>query len=273
MTNATMFHFYYLSLIKLGIDFKSSILVPLRVPRDYFYKKGLESLPKDDAESAIWFDTFEVDPYMYSVNGEYGYMSKLYGTNFTKTFTDKVYENIELLSNKLLYEYSSSKELQEYTIEKYISLLTTFINEFHLNTKGSLLNQKNILEAHTNKEWYEKFKKLYYLQKNFFAYYKTHYPKDFNKIMEKKIYFSPFGQYHINKSIITTFILYYEKNNNKLTKKSMEYIISMIESKRIMLKLLYPDRKPTKNEEEKMFGFSEKQIDKLINKSNKGINK
>jgi len=71
MTNATMFHLYYVFFIKAGIDFQNKILAIFLIPRDYFYEKGLSELPKDDAESAIWFETFKVRPYDYSVNGQH----------------------------------------------------------------------------------------------------------------------------------------------------------------------------------------------------------
>ena len=52
--NAMMIHFVYFDLIKAGIDFQSPILAPLKDIRDYFYKRGIKKLPKNDAERAIW---------------------------------------------------------------------------------------------------------------------------------------------------------------------------------------------------------------------------
>lgn len=151
MTNATMFSFYYTLFIKLGLDFQNPILAPFQISQDYFYEKGLQYFPKDDAESALWFEMFKVKPYVHSMKGDLGNMASLYGKEYAQDMINQIFHNIELLSTQWLVDYQNNKDLQRYTIKQYISLMTVYVNEFHLSSEGGLLNRKNYMNAHTNK--------------------------------------------------------------------------------------------------------------------------
>ena len=213
--NAMMFHIYYSFLVKtVRIDFQNPILYPLKVTRDYFYHRGLEKLPKEEAERALWFKLFEIMPYTYSVKGIHGSMAKYYGHEFTKKFIDNLYKNIEILS---LYEISDKKTKGIYkeSFKAYINMISLFIHEFHLNKDGYLFKDQNIEKIATDYELYKKFEKIYNWHSEIALKYQKEEPELFNKVVNiNDGWYSPYRNYYKNIYIISSFILTYKIHNN-----------------------------------------------------------
>jgi hypothetical protein len=56
------FYWYYSNIIKVtGLDFKSSILKPLKNQVNFYYNRGLTKLPKNDAEREFGFIYLKLD--------------------------------------------------------------------------------------------------------------------------------------------------------------------------------------------------------------------
>ncbi|SFV70047.1 hypothetical protein MNB_SM-4-610 [hydrothermal vent metagenome] len=158
---AIMFHSYYTFFVNtLGIDLLNPILYPVKEPRDYYYHRGLNKLPIDEGERALWFNLFEVVPYNYSSEGHYGSMVQYYGLDFTQVFVNKLYKNIEILSlNKI-----SDPELKNIYFklcEAYINMVDIYLYELHLNEDGYLYKDENIKRVATDFDLYKRLENIY----------------------------------------------------------------------------------------------------------------
>ena len=212
---AMMFQFYYVFFVNtIRIDFQNPILYPLKAPRDYFYHRGLNKLPRKEGERALWFNLFEVMPYNFSIKGKYGSMVKHYGVDFTKKFVDNLYKNIEILS---LYEVSDkkTKDIYEESFEAYINMVDIYVYEFHLNKNGYLFKDENIKKVATDYNIYKKFENIYQWYNKIAWRYKRESPKLFNSVLNSNNgWYSPYRVYYEDFYIISSFILTYKIHNN-----------------------------------------------------------
>jgi len=213
--NSMMFHLYYTFLVKtIRIDFQNPILYPIKAPRDYFYHRGLDKLPLNEAERALWFNLFEVKPYNFSTKGVYGSMARHYGNDFAKEFVDNLYKNIEILS---LYEISDKKTKDIYaeSFGAYIDMISLYIFEFHLNKDGYLFRDENIKKVATDYELYKKFENIYNWHRKIAWKYKRENSKLFDDVVNiSNGWYSSYRNYYRNSYVISSFILTYKINNN-----------------------------------------------------------
>jgi len=214
-TKAIIPHIYYTFLVKtVRIDFQNPLLSPIKALRNYFYHKGLEKLPPNEAEGALWFDIFEARLYNYSVRASYGSMAKHYGIHFASYFIDDVYANIELLSKFPLADDSIS-ELGGSVIETYLDLINIYVADFHLNPKGYIFNTVNMNKISTDEQLYQRFVTLYEWEKQFLAYHKEHHPMQYANVMStQKGWYSPYIHYNDTLHTLSSFILFYKIHNN-----------------------------------------------------------
>lgn len=223
MVNALMFHNVYFLALKMGIDFQNPIVQPIVKLRDIFYKKGLNALPKNDAEKAIWFETFELIPHNLSVKGKYGYLIKDYGEEFGNKFLDDSLKYITLLAEHELIDINFKDKKH---ISSCFHLLTKIIideNRAYPNNKY-LYSNKNIIAFSKKKNLYDKFFFLYQKRKQFIEKYKN--TEHFKNLMAKKYSLKDeYTAYYYNDLILNTYILFYQIEQNKTysCKKSKQY--------------------------------------------------
>lgn len=250
IVNAAMFHTYYTFFVKtVRIDFLNPVLYTLKAPRDYFYHKGINKLPDNEAERAIWFDMFEVRPYNFSVRARYGSMVQIYGKEFAKNFIDKVYENIKRFS---LYKLSdkNTPDISEDVLEVYIDLIHLYIYDFHLHTKGFLFNKENMEKVSTDFNLYQRFDNIYKWQNSLVEHYAKEHRSQYNRVLDpNKGWYSPYRNLTDNKFIISSFILFYKVNNEIFDcAKDKKYLIDQEEGIKKYKKLLkaYPKKSQQK---------------------------
>jgi len=215
IVNAMMFHIYYVLLVKnVRIDFLNPILSPLKVPRDYFYNKAIDELPKNDAERAMWFDMFEVRPYNFSVSAHYGGMTRRYGKEFSKAFIQKVYKNIEVLS---LYPFQDklTPDLHEDALKVHIDLINLYIYDFHLHPEGFLYRKETMENLSTDFETYKRFQNIYNWNTYFLKNNQQRYEQQFKHAFDpKRGWYSPYKNYYANLLNLSSFILFYKVKND-----------------------------------------------------------
>lgn len=214
--NALIFHMYYTFFVKtLRIDFQNPVLWPLKAPRDFFYHEGLALLPHNDAESALWFDFFEVRLYNYSCRAAYGSMAETYGYDFAKVFTERVYENIEILTTNTLLD-PSSKELGDSALESYLDMIDVYLYDSHLSPQGVLFTDEYMHDISKSKEKNERFIKLYQWEKIVLNRYKQTNLPQYQKVMnEARGWYSPYVNYWDRQLILPSFILFYKISNEE----------------------------------------------------------
>ncbi len=223
MVNALMIHNVYFLAVKAGLDFQNPILQPIVKFRDLFYKKGLNAFPKNDAEKAIWFETFELIPHNLSVRGKYGYLIKDYGEEFGNKLLEDSLKYIALLAENELID-KNFKDRKHISSSFY--LLTKVIideNRAYPNDKY-IYSNKNIIAFTKNKNLYDKFLFLYQKRKQFVEKYKD--TKHFKNLMTKKYSIKDeYATYYYNDLILNTYILFYQIEQNKTysCKKSKPY--------------------------------------------------
>ncbi|DAB32007.1 MAG TPA: hypothetical protein CFH79_06050 [Sulfurospirillum sp. UBA11407] len=266
-TKAIIPHMYYTFLVKtVRIDFQNQLLAPLKKIRNYFYHKGLEKLPPNEAEGALWFDLFEARLYNYSVRASYGSMAKHYGVHFAKDFIDKVYANIELLSKYPLADDSIS-ELGGSVVETYLDLINIYVADFHLNLDGYTLSNENMKMISTNTQFHQRFVTLYEWEKEFLAYHKEHHPMQYASVMStQKGWYSPYIKYYDKMYLTSSFILFYKIHNNHFScDADKEYWESIEEAKQKILDFSQTYAVPTKSLETFKRQIAYLQIDNLSN--------
>jgi len=252
IVNALMFHTYYKFFVKIiRIDFQNPILSPLRESRDYFYHKGINHLSINNAERAIWFDLFEVRLYNYSVNAKYGSMARKYGYAFSENFINKVYQNIQLLSQNEVND-KSTPAINEEILEIYIDLINIYIYDFHLHPDGFLFREKNMDMVSTDLKQFKKFENIYKWQKEFVSSYKLKDNNQYKRVLNPyKGWYSPSKNYFNNVFILSSFILFYKVNNDLFDcKNDYKYIKSQIQSIQFFKKLLTTLPKSSKRQKE-----------------------
>lgn len=210
MINALMIHNIYFLALKVGIDFQNPLLKPIVKLRDIFYKKGLNNLPENDAEKAIWFETFELIPHNLSVRGKYGNLIKNYGEEFGNKFLDDSLKYIALLAeNELIDKNFKDKE---HLSSCFYLLNKMFIEESKVYPEEYTYSNKNIVAFTKKKNLYEKFFFLYQKRKQFVEKYKD--TKHFKSLMAKKNNFEDeYSVYHIDNMTLNTLILFYGSEN------------------------------------------------------------
>lgn len=224
--NAVMFHTYYTFFVKtLRIDFQNPVLLPFKAPRDYFYHQGLALLPKNDAESALWFDFFEVRLYNYSCRASYGSMAETYGYDFAKNFTDEVYKNIEKLTFMKLID-TSNKELGGSALESYLDMIDLYVYDAHLSPRGVLFTDEYINEISKNKTINKRLMNLYIWEKAVLNRYKNTDFEQYEKVMsDTRGWYSPYINFWDRQLVLSSFILFYKISNKTFDcAKDIEYI-------------------------------------------------
>lgn len=271
-TKAMIPHIYYTFLVKtVRIDFQNPLLASLKKIRNYFYHKGLEKLPPNEAEGALWFDLFEARLYNYSVRAGYGSIAKHYGVHFAKDFIDKVYANIELLSTYPLADDSIS-ELGGSVVETYLDLITIYVSDAHINPKGYMFNTVNMNKISTDEQLYQRFVTLYEWEKGFLAYHKEHHPMQYAGVMStQKGWYSPYIHHHDTLHTLSSFILFYKIHNNLFScDTDKQYWESMEDAKQKILDFSQNYAVPTKSLETFKRKMDYLHIDNLstVNKQN-----
>lgn len=239
MVKAYIVHFYYAFFVKMvRIDFLNPVIYPIKILRDYFYHNGLEKMPKNEAERALWFELFEANLYNASVEGSYGSMARHYGVEFSKEFIEKVYENLELLSkNKIDDTYAAKNLVGRDIINPYLNLMDVYLADFHLHPEGYIYQKENMQKVEKDKELHNRFINIYHWQKDFLSYYKKNHLLQYNHAFKKyKGWNSPFQIYHTNMFMITTFIVYYKvRNNTFLCSWDKQYLNSIEKARDILV--------------------------------------
>ncbi|GEM_PF-2253382 len=266
-TKAIIPHIYYTFLVKtVRIDFQNPLLSPIKALRNYFYHKGLEKLPPNEAEGALWFDLFEARLYNYSVRASYGSMAKHYGVHFASYFIDDVYANIELLSKYPLADDSIS-ELGGSVIETYLDLINIYVADFHLNLDEYTLSNENMKMISINAEFYQRFVTLYEWEKEFLAYHKEHHPIQYTSVMStQKGWYSPYIKYYDKMYLTSSFILFYKIHNNLFScDADKQYWESIEDAKQKILDFSQTYTVPTKSLETFKKQMAYLHIDNLFN--------
>lgn len=213
LTKAYIVHIYYGFLVKtLGIDFQNKLISPIKNLRDYFYHKGLEKLPKDEAERAAWFSLFEKNLYNFSVKGGYGALDKRYGAIFAEKFIYDVYKNIEILS---LYEFrDKNSDISSSALEDYISLINIYLIDFNINI-GKYRYSKEVFDyVSSNKKFHKKLLNIYKWQNLFLEDYKKNHPLQYEKTLTKlRGWHSPYVRNKTDEILLSSFILFYKIRN------------------------------------------------------------
>lgn len=223
MVNALMIHNVYFLAVKAGLDFQNPILKPIVKLRDIFYKKGLGNLPENDAEKAIWFETFELIPHNLSVKGKYGNLIKDYGEEFGNKLLEDSLKYIALLAE---HEVIDKNFKDRKHISSCFHLLTKIIideNRAYPNDKYIYSNE-NIIAFTKKKNLYDKFFFLYQKRKQFVEKYKN--AEHFKSLMAKKNNFKDeYTSSYYNDLILNTYILFYQIEQNKTysCKNSKQY--------------------------------------------------
>ncbi len=213
LTKAYMVHIYYGFLVKtLRIDFQNKLISPIKNFRDYFYHKGLDKLPEDEAERAIWFSLFEKNLYNFSVRGRYGALDKRYGETFAREFIDDVYKNIEIFS---LYKFRDTKsDISSSALEDYLSLIYIYLIDFNINIGKYRYSKEVFNYVSSNEEFHNKLLNIYEWQKLFLEDYKQNHNNQYKKTLSKlRGWYSPFVRNKRNEILLSSFILFYKIRN------------------------------------------------------------
>lgn len=217
--NAFMLHIYYSFFVKtFRMDFNNPCLVIFKAPKDYFYKKALDKLPKNEGEGGIYFDVFKLKPYNATSGGKYGNMAMSYGKDFAKNFIDELYKSIKIASiNKIDQSYKNTNDVGLDVIEAYSNMINVFVYEAHLSEKHYMLEKPNLKKYANDKELHEKFVEIYQWQEEFFDFYQKTYPLEFAKVFSKnRGLYSPYYSHKNTLILLPSFILLYKIINEKL---------------------------------------------------------
>lgn len=237
LTKAYMVHIYYGFLVKtLRIDFQNKLISPIKNFRDYFYHKGLDKLPKDEAERAIWFSLFEKNLYNSSVRGGYGALDKRYGAVFAEKFIDDVYKNIEIFS---LYKFRDKQsDISSSALEDYISLITIYLFDFNINI-GKYRYSKEVFDyVSSNEKFHNKLLNIYKWQKLFLEDYKQNHTIQYKKTLTKlRGWYSPYVRNKRDEILLSSFILFYKIRNGIFECEQDKKFLQTIKDSRIELLL------------------------------------
>jgi hypothetical protein len=215
-TKAYIPHVYYIFFIKAGhIDFKSKSLDWIRDWRDYYYHRGLQKLPQEEAERALWFDLFEALPYNFSCRGSYGGMTRRYGEAFAKDFIDKVYDNIKILATYKLTDYTP-QVLGASALQSYLNLVDIYIADFSMIKDGLLFSENNLHKISTDKEINERLVNIYNWRELVLDNFKLNHKEQYNKALNPNIgWYSWYIRDKDDILIASSFVLFYKIANNQ----------------------------------------------------------
>ena len=214
MVNALMIHNIYFLALKIGIDFQNPILQPIVKLRDIFYKKGLNALPENDAERAIWFHQFEEVPYNLSSGGYYGSIIKDYGKTFSDKFLKDIFTYIILLADNEIVDKNFKDKI--YLSQAFFKLNQVFIADYKAVPSEPNYSNNNIIAFTQRKDIYDKFFLLYEKRKRFIEKYKeTQHLK--NTLSKQYYYEDDYRAYNHNNIILNTFLLFYGFKNKTIT--------------------------------------------------------
>jgi len=140
-----------------GLDYYNPIIKPIRKLKVYFYNKAIKRVPKYEAEKAIWYGDIIFYPIYYFTNkADFIYGGELinyYGYEFTKNLLDDIYDNLYLLANYKLRDYSNKNSRVK---KDFISILYGLFSVYY-----EIIFYKSVID----KKKIEKLKEIYYLVK------------------------------------------------------------------------------------------------------------
>jgi len=113
---AHLISMYEVVLVKSGISFTNPILKPFQIPKEYFYYKGIDKLPKDDADRVYWYQMTIFYPIAYEISTsgyKTGNVTHNYGKEFTSKLLNDISVNLEILSKYKLSDYENNVYLQK----------------------------------------------------------------------------------------------------------------------------------------------------------------
>ncbi|ADG93808.1 hypothetical protein Arnit_2156 [Arcobacter nitrofigilis DSM 7299] len=204
--NALTIHFFYLMLVKAGIDYKNPIIAPIKNARDYFYKRGISKLSPIDSERTIWFHVFEMMPYNLS-SGGYGNMLKKYGKEYGYKFLDDTFKYIVLLADKDPIDKSFKDN--KYINQVFLELYNLYTSEFKINFDEQTISKNNIKLFIKNEEAVKRIIILYEKRKIFL---KKH---NVNKFIMKNYnnYLGDYHRFYSDNLYVSSMILFYKLEN------------------------------------------------------------
>lgn len=141
---------------RLGLDYYNPIIKPIRKLKVYFYNKAIKRVPKDEAEKAIWYGDIIFYPIYYFHTKDIFYIGELlnyHGYEFTKNLLDDIYDNLYLLANYKLRDYSNKNSRVK---KDFISMLYGLFSVYY-----EIIFYKSVID----KKKIEKLKEIYYLVK------------------------------------------------------------------------------------------------------------
>ena len=194
MIVAHVFAMYETSLVKLGISFANPILRPFQIPKEYFYNKGVEYLPKNDADRVYWYALLMYYPISYEIHtSDYseGDISKNYGKTFTKSLLNDIYKNLEVLAKYELSDFEQNKYIQKKLTWLTNFMFETYVYNYHLLEDSHFYTNKVLREAQ-NTEKINKLIKVYNFMKTIFnkgIYKSNFFTRDIIKIPKYEQYF------------------------------------------------------------------------------------
>ncbi len=215
---AMFFNWYYSIVIKMtGLDFENSILSPLKKPMDYYYKRGLSKLPKNEAERALWFFLFEIRPYNQSYKGKYGKLFQNNGLKYTKNYLQRIFDNLRILDK---YEISDKNSyLVNNIFKSYIHAVQIYLQDSPYSDGGHVITSKFISKiVRSDYNFYKVFVYIHRYKQRFLEKYSKIFPTIYKNSFDKE----KLGWYslHRRNSIIdyylNSYILFYKIHNDEI---------------------------------------------------------
>ena len=240
MVIAQGFVVYELILMKyLKIDINSTILKPFQYFKNLYYNKGLEKLPKNDADRVFWYGLIHYLPIKYDYGKRkpsFGDFTQHYGKQYTEKLLDDIYFNLKLLSEYELSDYKNNKYIQSRLMVITLHMLSVYIYNFHLFSDVNFYSEKVSNEIKNN-EKIEKLISIYKFSKKIFN--NKIYREDFSKyILEDSYNKYIFNSLYINLDILIISNKLYQKRficNDDFNKN---LVINFISSERNLIEML-----------------------------------
>ncbi len=146
------------------VDYNSKILTPIRTLKRYFYKKGLENLPHNSIENAVWYYLINLYPISIELKKKNtDRLSKVLSKTFTQNIIEESYENIKFFTKDDLEKEIKNKKLPESLITIFLAFYSVVIeDDFYL------LQSENIQKTIRNDKKIEKLTEVYLTKLAFF---------------------------------------------------------------------------------------------------------
>ncbi|MCK9336649.1 MAG: hypothetical protein M0P43_02335 [Arcobacteraceae bacterium] len=248
------YYAFFIKTFRLQTD--NIFLYPLREPMMYFYKQGLNKLDSNEPIRVSWFNEFELIMYNHSNNGKYGSLARDYSHGYAKKFIDDIYFNIELFNQgkETLNIYHSSgyqNELTTTLLQNFLHFIQVYINDYHLNQNGFPLNKENLEKVSNSVDLYERFKAIDKHSDEFIEYYKIHYPKEYDAVINpKRGWHSDYRDYYLNMLKISSYILFYKINQDIFDcNVDNNYLIKIDNAKTTLRNFVFEHKVSTDNKE------------------------